>query len=553
MNSARLKAAKLTIGGFLLLSLAACNTTTLGLNRLSAFNTKPEIAETDKPKPQLQASAEEDAVNCFTSTDEQQAFVSDDHSQLWDRIREGYALPATDNARIDTYVKWYTKNPKYIARVTERGEKYLFHIVEMMERYKVPLEIALLPIVESAFDPFAYSHGRASGMWQFVPSTGRQYGLKQNWWYDGRRDVVASTEAAVKFLSYLNRRFDGDWLLALAAYNSGEGNVSKAIKRNKKAGKPTDFWSLKLPRETQAYVPQLLALSKVVRSPQQYKLKLEPIDNASWFTTVDISSQIDMAQAARLAGMDIDQLYKMNPGFNRWATDPDGPHRLLIPNEHAAKFISNLNALPTEERIAWQRYTIKSGDSLIKISKKFNTSVSALQSANSLRGNGIRAGKTLMIPVATAPARHYAYSAAERLKRTQSKSGSKSSKQQIRYTVKPGDSFWKIARKHDVSVSKLSKWNGMAPKDPIKIGQKLVIWTGKKVSQKSVANAQRGTGKSIIRKVAYNVRRGDSLARIAGKFNLTVNDIMRWNPVKKNNYIHPGQSLTLFVDVTRTN
>jgi len=553
MNSARLKTAKLTIGGFLLLSLAACNTTTLGLNRLSAFNTEAEIAEIDKPKPQLAANAEEDAANCFTSTDEQQAFVSDDHSQLWDRIREGYALPANDNARIDTFVKWYTKNPKYIARVTERGEKYLFHIVEMMERYKVPLEIALLPIVESAFDPFAYSHGRASGMWQFVPSTGRQYGLKQNWWYDGRRDVVASTEAAVKFLSYLNRRFDGDWLLALAAYNSGEGNVSKAIRRNKKAGKPTDFWSLKLPRETQAYVPQLLALSKVVRSPQQYKLKLEPIDNASWFTTVDISSQIDMAQAARLAGMDIDQLYKMNPGFNRWATDPDGPHRLLIPNEHAAKFISNLNALPTEERIAWQRYTIKPGDSLIKISKKFNTSVSALQSANSLRGNGIRAGKTLMIPVATAPARHYAYSAAERLKRTQSKSGSKSSKQKIRYTVKAGDSFWKIAREHNVSVGKLSKWNGMAPKDPIKIGQKLVIWTGKKVSQKSIANAQRGTGKSIIRKVAYNVRRGDSLARIAGKFNLTVNDIMRWNPVKKNNYIHPGQSLTLFVDVTRTN
>ncbi len=553
MNSARLKAAKLTIGGIFFLSLTACNTTTLGLNSLSALNTKTEFSETDKPEPQIQLSAEEDAENCSTSTDEQQAFVSDDHSQLWDRIREGYALPATDNARIDSFVKWYAKNPKYIARVTERGEKYLFHIVEMMERYKVPLEIALLPIVESAFDPFAYSHGRASGMWQFVPSTGRQYGLKQNWWYDGRRDVVASTEAAVKFLSYLNRRFDGDWLLALAAYNSGEGNVSKAIRRNKKAGKPTDFWSLKLPRETQAYVPQLLALSRVVLSPQQYKLKLEPIDNTSWFTSVDISSQIDMAQAARLAGMDIDQLYKMNPGFNRWATDPDGPHRLLIPNEHAAEFIRNLNALPTEERIAWQRYTIKPGDSLIKISKKFNTSVSALQSANSLRGNGIRAGKTLMIPVATAPARHYAYSAAERLKRTQSTSGSKNSKEKIRYTVKSGDSFWKIARAHNVSVSKLSKWNGMAPKDPIKIGQKLVIWTGKKVSQKSIANAQRGTGKSIIRKVAYNVRRGDSLARIAGKFNLTVNDIMRWNPVKKGNYIHPGQSLTLFVDVTRTN
>jgi membrane-bound lytic murein transglycosylase D len=440
-----------------------------------------------------------------------------------------------------------------MARVSERAEKYLFHIVEQMEANNIPMEIALLPIVESAFDPFAYSHGRASGMWQFVPSTGRQYGLKQNWWYDGRRDVVASTGAAIKFLSYLHRRFDGDWLLALAAYNSGEGNVSKAIRRNRKAGKPTDFWSLKLPRETQAYVPQLLALSRVVLKPDTHKVKLEPIPNKAWFTQVDIHSQIDLAQAARLADMELNELYKYNPAFNRWATDPDGPHQLLIPNTHLDTFVENLKAMPTDQRIGWKRYTIKSGDSLIRIAKKFNTSVSALQSANQMKGNKIRQGKTLMIPVATEPARYYAYSADQRLKRKQDKPASSKNSHKINYRVKSGDSFWKISRQHNVSVSKLSKWNGMAPKDPLKVGQKLVIWTNKTLSESRLKEAGKSLDKGIIRKLAYNVRRGDSLARIAGKFNLSVNDIMRWNPVKKDSYIHPGQSLTLFVDVTRTN
>ncbi len=546
---------RLCSGVLLLLALSGCKTllTEPGQSKSAEGTASQLLTDNDGSLPApLSAEGIDKDKNCNTSEAHIQAFSADDHAMLWDRVRAGYSLAPYSNARINTYLKWYARNPAYMARVSERAEKYMFHIAEKIEQYNMPMEIALLPIVESAFDPFAYSHGRASGMWQFVPSTGRQYGLKQNWWYDGRRDVVASTDAAMRFLTYLHRRFDGDWLLALAAYNSGEGNVSKAIRRNRAAGKATDFWSLNLPRETKAYVPQLLALSKIVMLPADYKVSLKSIPNQPWFTAVDISSQIDLAQAARLADMDIDQLYKINPGFNRWATDPDGPHRLLIPNEQSSLFIENLNALPTNERIGWKRYTIKSGDSLIRIARKFNTSVDALQSANNLNGHSIRQGKALMIPVATSPARHYSYSVDQRLKRTQNKSKG-THKQKVNYTVRSGDSFWKIARAHNVTVSKLTKWNGMAPGDPIKIGQKLVIWTGKKVTAQDIARNDKGTNNSIIRKLAYSVRRGDSLARIAGKFNLSVKDIMRWNTVNTDSYIHPGQSLTLFVDVTRTN
>ena len=199
-----------------------------------------------------------------------QDFVPSQDVNLWDRVRDGFQIPTVQNSRVDTYISWYSRNDNYMQRVSERANRYLYHIVEQLDANGLPLELALLPIVESAFDPFAYSHGRASGIWQFIPGTGKHYGLKQNYWYDGRRDIEASTEAAIRYLTNLNQQFDGDWLLALAAYNTGGGNVRKAIKRNKAKGKPTDFWSLKLPRETSAYVPQLLALAELVRNPQEH-------------------------------------------------------------------------------------------------------------------------------------------------------------------------------------------------------------------------------------------------------------------------------------------
>src|SRR5690606_25387789 len=197
--------------------------------------------------------------------------------------------------------------------------RYLHHIDEQADARDMPLELVLLPIVESAFDPFAYSHGRASGPWQFIPSTGKHFGLEQDWWADQRRDIVASTEAALTYLQQLADRFDGDWLLALASYNAGAGNVSRAITRNRNAGKPTDYWSLQLPRETMAYVPKLLALAQIVRDPEQFGLDVPAIADEPYFTSIDVGGQIDLAQAAEMADISLEELYLLNPAFNRWA------------------------------------------------------------------------------------------------------------------------------------------------------------------------------------------------------------------------------------------
>ncbi|MBR9911934.1 MAG: LysM peptidoglycan-binding domain-containing protein [Gammaproteobacteria bacterium] len=486
---------------------------------------------------------------CQLPNDHADHYQEPDYKSLWNRLRSGYQLADIDHPEVDKYIDTYVRHPDYLPRVSRRSAPFLYHIVNELEQRGMPLEIALLPVVESAFDPFAYSHGRAAGLWQFIPGTGLQYGLKQNWWYDGRRDFLAATNAALDYLSDLHRRLDGDWLLALAAYNSGEGNVRKAIRKNLKRGKGTDFWSLQLPRETEAYVPQLLAVSRIVLDPQSYQLELEEIPNQAVFETVDTGSQIDLAQAASMAGISMDELYQLNAGFNRWATDPAGPHRLLIPIENADNLRAQL-AQSGEDRVSWERYRVKSGDSLISIASRHKTTVAVLKENNKISGNMIRAGQMLLIPSASLAAQDYSLSKEQRLLRTQSRASGPQGSRKITYTVNSGDSLWSIAKTHKVKVSQLAKWNGMAPRDTLKLRQKLVIWTP---LENTVATSGTSALKDpLVRKLAYTVRNGDSLAAIAGKFNLKVQDISRWNSIDQSSYIHPGQSLTLYVDVTRT-
>lgn len=466
---------------------------------------------------------------------------------LWQRIRDGFSLDhSIENARIDSELRWYAGHQAYMDRVSQRAEKYLYYIVNQLEEQDLPLELALLPIVESAFDPFAYSHGRAAGMWQFIPGTGRMYDLKIDWWYDGRRDVIASTEAAIAYLSRLNRAYDGDWLLALAAYNSGQGTVNKAIRKNRKRNKATDFWSLKLPRETQAYVPKLIALAKLINQPDHFGLQLDAIPNRPYFAVVDVGSQIDLAQAAGLADVPLNELYRLNPGFSRWATSPEGPHRLLLPVDTAEQFARALDNVPLAQRVEWKRHTIRSGESLITIAKRYNTTPSVIRDVNKLNSNLIRAGATLMVPTSKLPSERYVLSETQRLDRRQN-SRPNSDMRKIRYVVKPGDSLWKIARDYKVSQKQLARWNHLGLKDPIKPRQTLVIWV--KPHSRVASTMDRDP---MIRKIGYRVRQGDSLARIAGKFNVSVNDIARWNTLNTKHYLQPGQSLTLFVDVTST-
>ncbi len=470
---------------------------------------------------------------------------------IWRRLRSGMALPEATHPRIAAQQRWYIDHPEYLKRVSQRSAPYLYLVADAIESRNMPMEFALLPVLESAYDPFAYSHGRAAGMWQIIPGTGRELGLKQNWWYDGRRDVRASTDAALTYLSRLAKRFDGDWLRALAAYNGGPARVTRAERRNRQLGRSTDFWALDLPEETENYVPRLLALADIVKNPGKHGIALSPIPDRPALAVVATQGQIDLTQAASLAEVDINTLCRLNPGLNRWATPPEGPHELLLPLESGARFEQGMRQLSKAERLQWVRYTVRRGDTLSGISSRYNTEAGVIRSVNKLTSSRITAGDSLMIPIARAPLERYALSEDQRLASRQERGKG----YRRDYTVKSGDSFWRIANLYGVSTRKLAEWNNMAVRDPIRPGQKLVIWTSEPVSSATISavDLQLPERGPMTRKLSYRVRSGDSLASIAARFNVRTTDILNWNkPLKGKKYIHPGDRITLFVDVRET-
>ncbi|USD66626.1 LysM peptidoglycan-binding domain-containing protein [Vibrio sp. SCSIO 43136] len=453
---------------------------------------------------------------------------------VWQRIAMQLEMPIPDHKKVDYYRTWYIKHPNHLKTVAKRAEPFLYLITTKIEERGLPLELALLPIVESSFDPFAYSHGSAAGLWQFVPATGKAYGLEQNFWYDGRRDVEAATDAALDFLESLNKRFEGNWNHAIAAYNSGGGRVSSAIRANRKAGKPIDFFSLSLPKETSGYVPKLLALADLVANQEKYQIEIPAIANKPVLEQVNPNEQLDLAIAAKYAGMSVKELQGLNPAYNQWATSPEGPHHLLLPMDKVAQF----NKAVEDNRgkgMKLVRYKVKSGDTLSVLAQRNNTTTKVIQAANGLKGHNIRVGQQLLIPTSVQDEKLYSLSADNRLAKTQQTSRGKF---KLTHTVASGDSLWSIARANKVSHQSLAKWNGMGPKDTLRIGQKLVIWKD-------------GSDGAIIRTVVYQVRSGDTISGIASKFKVRSNDIVKWNALQKKKYLQPGQKLKLYVDVTK--
>jgi membrane-bound lytic murein transglycosylase D len=452
--------------------------------------------------------------------------------ELWIRLaRELSFGDLTKQEAVEEREEWYAEHAYYLANVSKRAARYIFYILENLESRGMPADLALLPFVESSYDPFAYSHGRASGLWQFIPSTAKHVGLEQNWWYDGRRDVISATDAALDYLNDLNKRFDGDWLLTLAAYNAGAGTVNKAINKNTRKGLPTDFWSLNLPKETENYVPKMLALVKIFQNPASYNLTLPKVPNSAHFVAVDTGTQIDLAQAAKLAEISVDELYRLNPGFNRWVTAPDGPHRLLIPTRKSKAFKQRLAKVPPRDRVRWQRYTVERGDNLIGISREHHVDVATLRASNQLDKDLLKVGQVLLIPDAG-----NGLSPLKGLNRGQASSDAS----RLQHTVASGDTISDIADKYGVKSTQINNWNKLASNATIRPGQKLVIW----------GKAPNTSNQGIIRKVGYKVRNGDSLSLIASRFNLRIRDIAEWNSIKTSQYLRPGQSLTLYVDIT---
>jgi len=540
---------RLVMTGSLLLTLCACSLNSTRQPEIVTYSADPSPMAEDLPLMSSDPTADYSGPDYFIpgvfdqvpdpATD---GDLASSLPSVWEIYRKHTILDLSeDNPRIKAQRDWYAKHQSYIDRVTRRAEPYLYYIIEESIKRGLPSELALLPVVESAYDPFAYSHGRAAGIWQFIPGTGRAFGLNQTWWYEGRRDIVAATNAAMDYLESLNRQFDGDWMLALASYNSGAGTVRNAIRRNKSKGKPTDFWSLDLPRETRAYVPKLIAISQLFAEPEKYGLTLIDYPYQPFFEAIDIGGQLDLAMAAGMAGITMEELYRLNPAFNRWATDPAGPHRLLVPVGNADAMRAELNKLPPEKRVAWARYTIQSGDSILSISKKHNITPQLLKQVNHLKSNTIRAGKTLLIPQSSEPLDHYSLSADQRLEAKQNRLVE--GKQKTLHKVKPGETFWSISRQYNIHHRTLAKWNGMAPTDTLSTGKTLVIWSAKPQLATSGMQGQR------MRKIRYRARSGDSYAGIANRFNVSLGQLKRWNDIDIKKYLQPGDMLTLYVDV----
>ena len=498
--------------------LGACSFTSLNIKTISVEPIK------------YQSPQEEDKGNTLVT------IKIEPETDVWQRVRSGFVMTSGKSLNKSTQeqVNRLLKNRQYLDIVTERARPYLHYIVSELDKRNMPMEIALLPVVESGFKPHVYSNSGAAGLWQFMPATGKMFGLEQNGWYDGRRNIVASTDAALDYLQKLHGYF-GDWQLALAAYNAGEGRVGRAIEKNKKAGKPTDFWSLGLPAETTAYVPKLLAISHLVSQANHYGLILRPIENKPVFTVVDVGSQIDLALAAKLAGITSDELYQFNPGYNYFATQPDGPHELVIPVEKSENFKRNLAALPIKNRMQWQRHKIKKGESLGVIAMQYKTTVSALQQTNKLSSSNIRTGRHLMIPMSEP--RGVNYKGQDQFAMDGEEEKPKKGKKIIHLVIE-GDTWWDLARTYDVGLSQLAAWNGKVPKDTLRLGQKLEVWATRSHS-----------GTSITKTVNYEIKRGDSLWRISQRFKVSIAQLREWNGLSIRSLLKPGQKLTLYVDV----
>ncbi|NBB92001.1 MAG: LysM peptidoglycan-binding domain-containing protein [Gammaproteobacteria bacterium] len=447
---------------------------------------------------------------------------------LWARVIERFHFaecPA--DSRAEQWAHWYGEQSEYMQRVLSRARPWLYDITGELERRDLPGELALLPIVESAYDPFAYSHGRAAGTWQFVRATARERGIEINDFYDGRRDVWAATRGALDYLEYLNGRF-GDWNLALAAYNGGQGRVQRAIERNQRAGRSTEWHELRLPRETLGYVPKLNGLGCLFRQPGRYGFEIPVWDNRPQVARIELDGPVDIVALSAAADIDIAELVAVNPGLNGHLTPPGGPHHLFVPAGRADRVREVLDDIGGEDMIVWREIRVRPGDTLSHLARRHDTTVRQLREANRLSSDFLRAGQKLRLadngrtPESSPHSERYA-----QLERLQARL---LPTRRFQHQVRPGESLWVIARRYGVSVRDLQQWNGLGGDSLIRPGDRILV----NMSQPGVSASRE-----------YTVRRGDSLWTIARRHDVTVRDLMRWNGLADGAILRPGQTLTI--------
>jgi membrane-bound lytic murein transglycosylase D len=405
---------------------------------------------------------------------------------LWVRIRKGFDIPAVEGPQVAKWEEWYAARPEYVARMIDRSRRYLYYIVVQVEKRDMPLEIALLPMVESAFNPQAVSVSRASGIWQFMPSTGNLYGMKQTFWMDSRRDVVAATEGALNYLQKLHDQFD-DWQLALAAYNWGEGNVARAIAKNEKAGRPTDYASLQMPDETRNYLPKLQAVKNIVSDPDRFGIDLGDIPDAPYFAVVKTSKQMDVKRAAELAEMSVEEFMYLNPHHNRPVIAGADEYTILLPIDKAELFAAKLDLID-QPLVSWRAYRMRPGETLPQIATKFNMPVESLRAVNGIGPRSrVPPGHTLLVP-----AEHPTDADADALARAVFTTVPQG--RTFYYHVKRGDTIAGVADRYGVSAREIKGWNGLS-QDAVKPGQTLRITSD---YAPNAAKSKRAAGKRIV-------------------------------------------------------
>ncbi|SDY93758.1 transglycosylase SLT domain-containing protein [Nitrosomonas sp. Nm58] len=412
----------------------------------------------------------ENNKNRSTSVIKRDSASSDKHlDDLWARIRGGFAVAGMRSQEVRHNENHFTRHQKYIDRIVERSRRYLFHIVEEVERRGMPTEIALIPIVESAFDPAAYSHRHASGLWQLIPSTGKAFGLEQNWWYDERRDVVAATRAALDYLQKLYKMF-GDWKLTLAAYNCGEGVLKRSIDENHKENDGINFRDLELPNETRNHVAKLIAVRNIIANPENFGVKLKPLPNRPYFKQVEITQHIDVKLAAELAGVPEKEFTALNPAYHRPIIRiDDSPRTLLLPVNKAKTFIANLENYD-ESLVSWRVYKVKEGETIEDLSSRYAINVAELAEINGISINDtLKKRQTLLVPRSKNRTRENDYLAQDNNQHNTNSLLNDS----IIYIVKKGDTLDDIAKRYGIDIKEIKSWNGNSER--LSIGQELTL------------------------------------------------------------------------------
>ncbi len=393
-------------------------------------------------------------------------FGEPNHNNLWSVVTGNFSLvsKSINNPNVQNEITEMLKNKAYFTQVSLNAEPYLYYVYQQVQKRNMPAEMAFLPMIESNYYPFSLSGPGANGLWQFMPAAAKDYNLSMNWWFEGRQDIPASTQAALDYLVKLHNHYH-DWYLALAAYNAGPGVVNKAIKVNQKKGLPCDFWSLKLPKETENYVPKLLAVSAIIKDNQHYHVKLNPIANKPAFTEISIDHPINLAELSQMIKMDSMQLLRLNPDFRRWITPPQGTYTLLVPVDKATQAQEDLSKFTADN--LWMHYTVKNTDTLNSISKQFALSTDTLVHVNNLSGNHVSTGQTLLIP--------YDYSAPNKNVVGQVLPRNPHQSDKVVHQVFANESIKMVAQEYHTTPAAIKTWNELSS-EKLQPGQTLAIW-----------------------------------------------------------------------------